>query len=97
MGSPSNAGSKVTFAQFILDSDVFGRKLTEDQEREWVHSAAQGLGSLFKEIAPPGRTIKIEVLRSRGVRGSKREAPLPSGNVWGVELFFWEEPLLKAV
>lgn len=91
MGSSSNAGSEVPFAQLVFDSDVFGRKLTENEEREWVHSAAQRFAAVFKEVASPDRTLSIKVLRSRGVRGQKGEAALPSGSVWGVELCFRSE------
>lgn len=94
MGSSPNAGSEVSFAQFILDSHVFGRKLTEDEEREYVHATAQTLAALLKEVAPTDRAIKIEVLRSRGVRGSKSEAPLPSGNLWGIQLSLREVEVL---
>lgn len=86
MVASSNAGSEVPFAQLVFDSHVFGRKLTEAEQRDWVHSAAQRFAGLFKEVAPTDRALTIKVLRSRGVRGKEGEAPLPSGDVWGVEL-----------
>lgn len=87
MGSPPDAGSEVPFAQLIFNSDLFGRKLTEDEEREWVDIAAARLGAIFEEAAATGRTVEAAIFRSRGIRGHEREAPLPSGDLWGVQLF----------
>lgn len=87
MGSSPNAGSQVPFAQFIFNSDVFGRKLTEAEEREWVDAEARRLTKVFEAVTASGRTVEVAIFRSRGVRGEEREAPLPSGDLWGIQLF----------
>lgn len=37
--------------------------------------------------------VRVEVLRSRGVRGEDVEAALPPGDFWGIKLFLREKPL----
>lgn len=93
MGSSPNAGSKVPFAQLIFNLDVLGREFTEDEQRSVVDSTASRLGLIFEEIASSGRTVEAAIFRSRGVRGQEREASLPPGDFWGLQLFLREEPL----
>nr|DAV46555.1 MAG TPA: hypothetical protein [Microviridae sp.] len=97
MGSSPGTGEQVPFAQFILNSDLFGRKFTEDGQREWVDATAQTLAGLLEEVAPPGRTCTASIFRSRGVRGEVGEAALPSGDFWGVQVFLRAKSLLDSV
>ena len=87
MESSLDVGNEVPFAQFIFDSDVFNGQKSEDEEREWVHAAAERFSAVFKKVAPSCRTIAFEVFRSRRVRGTERPSPLPPGDLWGIQLY----------
>jgi len=107
MGAQNHAGSEMPFAQFVFNSDVFGRKLTEEQQRSWVDFTAARFAVVFEEAAHEAEKagtsrwaehqVDVQVFRSRGVRGKEREATLPPGDLWGVQLFLRPKPLLPAI
>lgn len=94
MDAQDYVGDAVSFAELIFDSDVFGLGVTEDEQRKIVHAAAARLGVVFEEIAPKDRAIKVEIFRSRGVRGFDNASPLSSRNFWGFKLFLWSKSVL---
>ncbi len=100
MGAQDNVGSEVPFAQLIFDSDLFGRELTEDEQREGVDIAASGFAAIFEAAAHAfvsskwqGHEVDFSVFRCRGVRRGQGETPLSSGDLWGVQMFLRAKPV----
>lgn len=96
MGLQDHLGIKVPRCEFVLDSDLFGRKLTEEQQREFVDSTAKGLAAILEKVAAPGGTIEVQIFRRRGVRGEGPEASLPPRDLWGVQLLLWTVEVQRA-
>lgn len=99
MGSPDQTRGRTKFAEFILDVDVYRRMhadrvlpVEHEAERELI---AQALAGLFEKAAGKCGPVEVAIFRSGGIRGQDGEAPLPSGPLWGFQLFVRSEPLLE--
>lgn len=93
MVSPHHAGGWELFSEFVCDLDLLGREVTDEQKEGFIHAAASALTGLVEKAAEAGRPFQTSVFRGGRIRGSTSETALPSGDLWRIDMFVFQEPV----
>lgn len=70
MDTQDNAGSGVSFGQYLRDFDILGRTPSEIARgvSELAYSRPEAFTALAKAIAPGNRALEDQILRMWGIR-----------------------------
>lgn len=82
MAAQDNAGGSSAHGQFILDFDLHGPGLTEDQARELANALATPLAALAEKVTQGACALKGAVLCGWRVWGGDEPTTLPRHSVW---------------
>lgn len=68
MDTQNNAGSSMSFGQFIRDFDILGRPLAfNHQFRTFAYTQPEALRALAKAITQGNTTLESQILRHWGI------------------------------
>ena len=81
MATSDNVGSPSAHAQFILDVDILGRELTEDEGRQFAHALASASDAILEAVSKGDSSVKGSVLCGWRVWGANPSASLSSDHL----------------